>query len=275
MGESTCSVADCDLASAKLGMCKLHYDQQLRATAAPCLAEDCERRSRCRGLCNMHYHRSRSKPSAFPQPPWELPGEHWLPIAGYEGAYEVSDLGRVRGLDREMVAADGVLQSRRGRVLQTSRMRSGHMQASLWSNNVATLIYVHRLVLLTFIGPPPPDMECCHNNGDPADNRLINLRWASHLDNMDDKRRHGTHHNTIKTACSQGHLLQHPNLKRWNLEVKGHRRCLACDRARTAQYEAKLAGRPFDFSAVVAHKYAEIMEGNADETPRPTRRRTS
>ena len=35
---------------------------------------------------------------------------------------------------------------------------------------------VHRLVLEAFVGPNPPGLECCHNNGDPSDNRVENLR---------------------------------------------------------------------------------------------------
>lgn len=268
MGEGTCSVADCDLASAKLGMCKLHYDQQLRATAAPCFAEGCERRSRCRGLCDMHYKRSRAAPAPTPHEPWLLPGERWLAIPGYEGAYEVSDLGRVRSLEREMLGKDGVVQARRGGILRPATLKSGYLSLGLYAYNEGTASLVHRLVLLAFVGPAPEGMECCHGNGDRIDNRLINLRWASHLDNMDDKRQHGTHHNSIKTHCVHDHLLQHPNLKLWELRVKGVRKCLTCARTLNAQNLAWRSGRPFDFAAAAAWRYAEIMGESADgKTP--------
>jgi hypothetical protein len=48
-----------------------------------------------------------------------------------------------------------------------------------------------RLVLLAFCGEPPPGHECCHENGDHADDRLENLRWGTHASNMADMRRHG------------------------------------------------------------------------------------
>jgi hypothetical protein len=51
---------------------------------------------------------------------------------------------------------------------------------------------VHVIVLTAFVGPCPPDMECCHNNGNPADNRLANLRWDTPKENSADSRRHGT-----------------------------------------------------------------------------------
>lgn len=54
------------------------------------------------------------------------------------------------------------------------------------------LVRVNRIVLLSFIGPCPDGMECCHENRDKSDNRLSNLRWGTKLANAEDKRRHGT-----------------------------------------------------------------------------------
>lgn len=264
MDKGTCSVEDCGTAAAKRGMCKRHYNRQRVAEADPCITDGCEQRSRCRGLCNKHYHRSRAKPAAPPREPWDLPGERWLPVAGYEGAYEVSDLGRIRGLDREMLGKDGVVQAKRGGIMRPRRLRSGHITTGLHARNVSNTVLVHRLVLSTFVGPPPDGTECCHNNGNPADNRLANLRWASHLENMDDQRRHGTNHNSAKTSCAQQHLLRHPNLKLWDLRVNGVRKCLTCARTLNAQNLARRSGRPFDFASAAAWRYAAIMEGDAD-----------
>lgn len=52
--------------------------------------------------------------------------------------------------------------------------------------------YIHRLVLKAFIGLPPAGMQACHNDGDPANNRLENLRWDTCKSNAADKVRHGT-----------------------------------------------------------------------------------
>ena len=51
---------------------------------------------------------------------------------------------------------------------------------------------VHRLVLEGFVGPCPPGMEGCHNDGDMLDNRLINLRWDTRVANRQDAAKHGT-----------------------------------------------------------------------------------
>ncbi len=51
--------------------------------------------------------------------------------------------------------------------------------------------YIHRLLLEAFVGPCPPGHEGCHNNGDRTDNRLVNLRWATHRENIADREAHG------------------------------------------------------------------------------------
>lgn len=50
---------------------------------------------------------------------------------------------------------------------------------------------IHRLVLLTFVGPAPEGMLGLHNDGNASNNRLENLRWDSPKANSEDARRHG------------------------------------------------------------------------------------
>jgi hypothetical protein len=96
--------------------------------------------------------------------------EQWKPIPGYEGQYEVSDQGRVKSFRRNS----------EGRLLRPGRMQAGHVSVSLGRCNSHC---VHKLVLLAFVGPAPEGCECLHANGDPADNRLVNLRWGTRSEN--------------------------------------------------------------------------------------------
>jgi hypothetical protein len=68
-------------------------------------------------------------------------------------------------------------------------MKSGHLHLRLGRGSPFML--VHRLVLSAFAGPCPEGMEACHYNGNPADNRLCNLRWDTRKANHADKVRHG------------------------------------------------------------------------------------
>jgi hypothetical protein len=112
--------------------------------------------------------------------------EHWFPVVGYEGTYEVSDHGRVK---RVLASAGAVA----GCVLKPAvANRCGHLVVVLCVGGRCRRMFVHRLVLTAVVGPCPPGMECRHLNGDPADNRIENLVWGTRTENMADKLRHGT-----------------------------------------------------------------------------------
>jgi hypothetical protein len=68
----------------------------------------------------------------------------------------------------------------------------GYRRVGLHAGGVQKLKHVHSLVLLAWVGPRPDGMECRHLNGDKLDNRVENLRWGSHTENMQDKETHGT-----------------------------------------------------------------------------------
>ncbi len=51
---------------------------------------------------------------------------------------------------------------------------------------------IHRLILEVFVGPCPLGMQACHNNGNPTDNKLNNLRWDTPKNNHKDRIKHGT-----------------------------------------------------------------------------------
>ena len=111
--------------------------------------------------------------------------EEWRPVVGYEGIYEVSDLGRVRcsAAGRGRVA---------GRVLkQSPRNEKGYLRVNLW-NSTQRNRFVHHIVAEAFVGPRPDGCLVLHTNGNATDNRAENLRYGSHADNSADAKRHGT-----------------------------------------------------------------------------------
>lgn len=127
--------------------------------------------------------------------------ERWKAVVGFEGAYEVSDQGRVRSLDRIVVCQQRTGINRRlvtmhrrlkGRVLRGAKLKSGHIHVG-FGHNTADLL-VHRLVLEAFIGPCPVGHEACHRDDVPSNNKLKNLYWGTRKENMDDAYRNGKHH---------------------------------------------------------------------------------
>ena len=120
--------------------------------------------------------------------------EEWRPVVGYEGFYDVSDVGRVRSLDR-IVAVDhasGPIRRRvSGRRLRQSNTR-GYMVVTLSMDGKTTTLKVHRLVAAAFIGPVPTCLPyVLHYDGNPSNNLVANLRYGSPQDNVDDTMRHG------------------------------------------------------------------------------------
>jgi hypothetical protein len=116
--------------------------------------------------------------------------EIWRPVVGYEGHYEVSDLGNVRSLDREVMAVRNgkeVTWKLKGKTLSPRRDSSGHLQVNLGQGGDKS---VHRLVMAAFVGPCPENLEVCHWNGIASDNRLENLRYDTRSANAQDAIRH-------------------------------------------------------------------------------------
>jgi hypothetical protein len=105
--------------------------------------------------------------------------EEWRDVVGAAGLYEVSNLGRVR--------KDG------GRVMATQRVSKddAHRRARLTIADKRVKRLVHVLVLEAFVGPRPLGMESCHDDDDPENNALSNLRWDTSLGNKQDAQRNG------------------------------------------------------------------------------------
>ncbi|WP_458317136.1 NUMOD4 domain-containing protein [Mycolicibacterium brisbanense] len=165
--------------------------------------------------------------------------EVWVPVRGYEGLYEVSDLGRVRSLDRDVPSkVPGKTMRLRGRLLKQRgpSKRRHHYAVALHSDGHRRDALVHRLVLESFIGPCPEGLEGCHRNDDPSDNSLSNLRWDSRGSNQKDSVRNGRHGNTRKTECRKGHPY---DTERRRADGRTYRVCSKCARRNRQAYNAR------------------------------------
>lgn len=156
--------------------------------------------------------------------------EEWRPVVGYEGAYEVSDLGRVRSLDREVYAGPGRTRRHVGRILAIHE-DDHYSKVRLKLDGHGETVNVHALVARAFIGPCPSGLEVCHNNGQHHDNRLANLRYDTHSANQLDSVRLGMNPLAARTHCDRGHEFTPENTYLRTGARESGRRCLSCDRA--------------------------------------------
>lgn len=119
--------------------------------------------------------------------------ERWLPVVGYEGRYEVSSSGRVRSVGRTVShSRPGCTSFRVRRKMSIHSTSKGRQRIALRGDGGKVAKYfVHRLVLCAFVRQPLPGEECDHIDFDPSNNRLENLRWIAHVENVRHSDAHG------------------------------------------------------------------------------------
>lgn len=166
------------------------------------------------------------------------PSEIWKPVVGYEGLYEVSSFGRVRSVDRSVPTgrAGHAPLRLKGRVLKL-RYNRQYPAITLHKEGGIKGRTVHSLVLEAFVGPRPPKRYGCHNDGDPRNNHIDNLRWDTQSNNLHDAVKHGRHRQVLKRHCPHGHEYTSQN----TVFDAGSRKCRTCLRARNMR---KRNGRP-------------------------------
>lgn len=114
--------------------------------------------------------------------------EIWKPVVGFEGRYEVSDLGRVRNAVTL-------------KILRPCTRKSGHLAVSVYMNSTqARTIDVHLLVARAFLGPREKEAVVRHKNGVANDPRLANLVYGTGSDNHKDRKHHRVATNHKHTA---------------------------------------------------------------------------
>lgn len=244
MNHIQCSVAGCDRRGASThGWCDMHWkrwarygdpEKTLRPRHSPnpvCSVDSCNQKTLAKGLCSRHWQLSR-KPTPVVE---DLPGEKWKPVPGYEGLYEVSDLGRIRSETRTVhrMGADATI---RGRILKTTApMKDGvcYERAHLYRNRKRTDRTVHSMVAEAFHGPRPAGMVVRHLDGNSLNNTPGNLQYGTQVENMEDMRRHGNAIEQTKTHCVNGHEYTDENTV--FIGNKGTRRCGKCIRVQASE----------------------------------------
>lgn len=106
----------------------------------------------------------------------ELANEEWRDVVGYEGKYQVSNLGRVRSLN--------YMRTGRVQILRHKISKYGYSIVTLIKGGKQKMYIVSRLVAIAFI--PNPENKPCTDHIDTvrSNNRVTNLRWVTHSENV-------------------------------------------------------------------------------------------
>ena len=113
--------------------------------------------------------------------------EIWKPVPGYEGYYEISNLGRVKSVERYIISKardGGHPQHIPEKIKSTALTNTGYPAVSLSKNSKVVQIPIHQILMKAFIPQPVGTTEIDHINTIKTDNRFQNLRWVTHKENM-------------------------------------------------------------------------------------------
>lgn len=165
--------------------------------------------------------------------------ERWLPIPGFEFAYEISTRGRVRRIERTVTLRDGTSRTYKCRIRKTPAGSHGYPMVNLTDHDGKHKNYtVHRLMAKAFLGPVRDDQVVRHLNDVRTDNRIENLAVGDHSENRFDSVRNGTHVEANKTHCVRGHAFTEGNIYR-KPGRPNVRDCRACRRLRSKAFKAR------------------------------------
>lgn len=113
--------------------------------------------------------------------------EIWKPVKGYEGLYEVSNLGKVRSLDhicKYRIKGYVITKLIEGRILNNHLATIGYYILGLHKDKKSRFVYVHRLVAEAFIENPNGYRYINHKDEDKTNNRVDNLEWCTQKHNL-------------------------------------------------------------------------------------------
>lgn len=129
--------------------------------------------------------------------------EIWKDIKGYEGLYQVSNLGRVKSLNYR--------RTKKEKILKTKESKDGYLRVTLSNNKDNKIYFIHRLVAQTFLCNPYNHKEVNHKDENKRNNYVDNLEWCTRKYNINYGKR------TLKT---QKRIIQYDRkgnfIKEWN-----------------------------------------------------------
>lgn len=147
--------------------------------------------------------------------------ERWKDIPGYEGLYQVSDLGRVKRLKKWDVNLRGYKDNEM--VMVPTDNGNGYMIVALSRKGARKNYYVHRLVAEAFVSRGRPDQGCInHIDHNRKNNSASNLEWCTPGENV----RHSAHlmrhpKSTVRTNTGERYICYRASRSRYRLIING------------------------------------------------------
>ena len=158
--------------------------------------------------------------------------ECWRAVVGYEGYYEVSNLGNVKSIERLVRHSRSNIEFlRKGKLFKPSIERAGYLKVQLSVRGKSKYYFVHRLVAQAFLPNPDNLPEVNHKNEIKTDNNLDNLEWCSRLYNQN----YGTKIERQKRTYRENNSIKNKQYAKpkgrsiYKYDLKGNLIAISCD----------------------------------------------
>jgi hypothetical protein len=165
--------------------------------------------------------------------------EQFRDIKGYEGLYQVSNLGRVKSLSRVVVRGDGRNHSVKESFKSLHTSKTGYTTVSLTKEGKTINHTLHQLLAIAFLGHEPNGFKVVvdHIDGNPLNNKLENLQLITNRENTSKDKKN-------KTSKYTG-VHWDKKAKKWRsrIQVKGkylHLGCFDCELEASKKYQEEL-----------------------------------
>ena len=105
--------------------------------------------------------------------------EIWKDIQGYEGLYQISNLGRIKSLERMIITSNNITKKISEKILKPCLRKNGYYSIVLQKNNKSKYYTIHRLVAKEFIPNPNNLPQVNHKDENKTNNNVNNLEWCT------------------------------------------------------------------------------------------------
>lgn len=146
--------------------------------------------------------------------------EIWKDIKGYEGLYQISNLGEIKSLNYR--------QTGKEKIMKPYKANNGYLKIGLNKNGIRKIMYIHRLVAETFIPNLNNYTEINHNDENKENNEVNNLKWCNHKYNIN----YGTRIERFKKSKSRSVIqlsLSGEVIKKWSSIKEASKAVNCCD----------------------------------------------